>query len=206
MIAWINFAVLIFSSLLFLVFYVRSVSPAGRAMVIGPRAYQLCYSERLVAGFFELIITVNFVLFHFFPLTSPLPGNFPWPWWVSAGIAALIGVPATILMLAGLRDAGEEALRPKQEHSMYGGIYTRLRHPQAVGEVFLFPVMAFLLHSPFLTLFSLVYFPIFLLLCYAEEQDLLLRYGGAYAAYCKRTGAFWPRSPRQAEEGPNARA
>jgi protein-S-isoprenylcysteine O-methyltransferase Ste14 len=29
--------------------------------------------------------------------------------------------------------------------------------------------------------------------CYAEEQDLLLRYGDAYAEYCRRTGAFWPK-------------
>jgi protein-S-isoprenylcysteine O-methyltransferase Ste14 len=96
-------------------------------------------------------------------------------------------------MMTGMRDAGEETMRPKKEHAMYGGIYMKIRHPQAVGEVFLFPVMAILLHSPFLTLFSLIYFPIFMLLCYAEEQDLLLRYGEAYAEYCRRTGAFWPK-------------
>jgi protein-S-isoprenylcysteine O-methyltransferase Ste14 len=42
-------------------------------------------------------------------------------------------------------------------------------------------------------LFSLIYLPVFLILCYAEEADLLLRYGAAYAEYCKRTGAFWPK-------------
>ncbi len=193
MIAWINFMVLLFASLLFLFFYVRSVSPAGREKITGAQAYHPCYYERLASGVFELIITVNFVLYHFFPLPAPLPVLFPWSWWVSAIVAACIGIPATVLMVVGLRDAGEEALRPMKEHCLYGGIYTRLRHPQAVGEVFLFPVMALLLHSPFLTLFSLVYFPIFLLLCYAEEQDLLLRYGDAYAGYCQRTGAFWPR-------------
>lgn len=76
---------------------------------------------------------------------------------------------------------------------MYSGIYTKIRHPQAVGEVFLFLVIAFLLHSPFLTLFSLIFFPVFVILCYAEEQDLLLRYGDAYADYCKSSGAFWPK-------------
>lgn len=76
---------------------------------------------------------------------------------------------------------------------MYGGIYAKIRHPQAVGEVFAWLWIAFLLHSPFLTLFSLVYFPIFILFCYAEERDLLLRYGDAYAEYCKRTGAFIPK-------------
>jgi protein-S-isoprenylcysteine O-methyltransferase Ste14 len=193
MFAWINFAVLLFASILFLLFYVRSVSPAGREKIIGPRAYRLCFYDRLVAGTLEFVITANFILYYFFPLETPLPAKFPWTWWVSFVIAVLIGVPATILMIVGLRDAGEEAMHPKKEHTMYGGIYAKLRHPQAVGEVFLFPFIAILLHSPFLTLFSLIYFPIFIIMCYAEEQDLLLRYGEAYAAYCMRTGAFWPK-------------
>lgn len=193
MLAWLNFAVLLYASILFLLFYVRSASPAGRGKVIGPRAYRLCFYDRLVAGALEFVITLNFALYYFFPLPTPLPDRFPWAWWVSLLIALIIGVPATTLMMIGLRDAGEEAMRPKKEHSMYGGIYTRLRHPQAVGEVFLFPVMAILLHSPFLSLFSLIYFPIFVIMCYAEEQDLLLRYGDAYAEYCQNTGAFWPK-------------
>ncbi len=193
MFAWINFAVLFFASLLFLFCYVRSASPAGREKLIGPRAYQLCFYDRLISGVFELVITINYILYYLFPLPTPLPDQFPWAWWISLVIAALIGIPATILMLIGARDAGEETMRPKKAHTMYGGIYAKIRHPQAVGEVFLFLVVAILLHSPFLTLFSLIYFPIFILLCYAEEQDLLLRYGDPYAEYCKRTGAFWPR-------------
>ncbi len=193
MFAWINFTIMFFASLLFLFFYVRSASPAGREKLIGPRAYQFCFYDRLISGVFELVITINYILYYFFPLPTPLPNKFPWAWWISLVIAALIGIPATVLMLVGLRDAGEEALRPKKEHTLYSGIYAKIRHPQAVGEVFLFPVMAILLHSPFLTLFSLIYFPIFTLLCYAEEQDLLLRYGDPYAEYCKRTGAFWPK-------------
>jgi len=193
MIAWINFAVLLAASILFLFFYVRSAAPAGREKISGVRAYRLCYYDRLVSGALEFLITANFILYYFFPLTTPLPDKFPWAWWISLVIAALIGVPATLLMVIGVRDAGEEAMRPKKEHVMYGGIYTRLRHPQATGEVFLFLVIAFLLNSPFLALFSLIYFPIFLLLCYAEEQDLMLRYGDSYVEYCKRTGAFWPK-------------
>jgi protein-S-isoprenylcysteine O-methyltransferase Ste14 len=193
MIAWINFAVLIFASILLLYFYVLSVRPAAQENVIGPRAYQRCFYYRLVASAFELVITANYILYYFFPLATPLPDRFPWPWWISLVIAALIGVPATILMLIGVRDAGEEALHPKKEHTMYGGIYTKIRHPQAVGEVFLFATIGLLLHSPFLTLFSLIYFPILALMCYVEELDLMLRYGDTYADYCKRTGAFWPK-------------
>lgn len=76
---------------------------------------------------------------------------------------------------------------------MFGGIYTRMRHPQAVGEVVLWWVIAFLLHSPFLAVYSFIFIPIFILMCFAEEQDLLWRYGDAYIEYVHRTGAFWPK-------------
>jgi protein-S-isoprenylcysteine O-methyltransferase Ste14 len=191
--AWINFSVLLFASIMLLFFYVRSACPAGREMVIGPRAYQLCFYDRLIAGVLEFVITANYILYYFFPLPLPLPEKFPWVWWISIIIAAVIGLPAMTLLVIGTLDAGEETMRPKKEHTMYGGIYKKLRHPQAVGEVFLFAVMGILLQSPFLTLFSIMYFPILILMCYAEEQDLLLRFGEAYAEYCKHTGAFWPK-------------
>lgn len=197
MIAWINFAVLLFASVFLLFFYMRSARPAGREKIIGPRAYRLCYYDRLVAGILEFVITANCVVYFFFPLATPLPQRFPWPWWISLVVALLIGIPATTLLVIGSLHAGEETMRPKKEHTMYGGIYTKMRHPQAVGEVFLFPVIGILLNSPFLTLFSLIYFPILTMMCYAEEQDLLLRYGDAYAEYCKRTGAFWPKRKRK---------
>jgi protein-S-isoprenylcysteine O-methyltransferase Ste14 len=193
MIAWINFAVLLLATILFHLFYARSVSPAGWEMVIGPRAYRLCFHLRAAAMVFEFVTLANYILYRFYPLPTPLAENFPWPWWVSAVIAAVIGIPAGILMAIGMRDAGMETAKPDKSHAMYGGVYTKLRHPQAVGEVFLYPAIAFLLHSPFLVLFSLIYFPIFIAICWAEEQDLLLRYGKPYAEYCRRTGAFWPK-------------
>jgi protein-S-isoprenylcysteine O-methyltransferase Ste14 len=141
----------------------------------------------------KALIIASYILYYFFPLPIPLGAKFPWNYWITFSIAILIGAPATYLMILGIRDAGEETLRPKESHKMYGGIYKLIRHPQAIGEVFLFLVTGFLLNSPFLSLYSLVFFPIFLVLCYAEEQDLLLRYGEAYADYCLLTGAFWPK-------------
>ena len=193
MIAWINFAVMLVLTVLFLLFYVRSARPAGREMISGPGAYQLCFYERMVSAIFEFTIVANYILYFYYPLQTPLPVKFPWSWWISLLVALLIGIPATTLMIIGVRDAGEEAMRPRKEHSMYGGIYTRIRHPQATGEVFLFLVIALLLNSPFLAVFSLIYFPLFIVLCYVEEQDLLLRYGEAYAEYCRKTGSFWPK-------------
>jgi len=47
-----------------------------------------------------------------------------------------------------------------------------------------------LLHSPFLALFSFVWLPVWAAFCWAEERDLVLRYGEAYEA-CR-----WPLSPK----------
>ncbi|NIV40707.1 MAG: isoprenylcysteine carboxyl methyltransferase, partial [Anaerolineae bacterium] len=53
--------------------------------------------------------------------------------------------------------------------------------------------VAFLLHSPFLALYSLVWIPIFVAISLAEERDLVLRYGKAYEEYRERTGFFLPK-------------
>lgn len=196
MIAWANFAILLFSSMFFLYFYVRSVSPAGLEMVVGPGAYEQCRRDRLISAGFELLVTINYVVYIFFPLPLRLPRQFPWAWWVSFLIALAIGIPALALMARGVQDAGEETLRPTKEQPLFEGIYKRIRHPQAVGEVFIWWVLAFVLHSPFLALFSFFFIPVFLIMCWAEEQDLLLRFGESYANYCQRTGAFWPRRRR----------
>lgn len=153
----------------------------------------MCARDRVIAMFFELMTTVSYVVYYFYPLPLRLPRHFPWPWGISILIALAIGIPAVALMVKGMRDAGEEALRPKKDQVLFGGIYDRIRHPQAAGEVFLWWVIAFLLNSPFLVLFSFFYIPIFLIMSWAEEQDLLLRYGESYAAYCRKTGAFFPR-------------
>ncbi len=193
MIAWLNLSCLLFSALLFLYFYVRSVSPAGRRMVIGAQAFEICGRERVVAFVFELLVTLNYVVYRFFPIATRLPRQFPWSWGISILIALAIAVPAVSLMVKGLRAAGEETFFPQEGQALFGGIYERMRHPQAVGEVLLWWVIAFLLHSPFLALISFIFIPLYLVMCWAEEQDLLLRFGEDYAAYCRKTGAFIPK-------------
>jgi protein-S-isoprenylcysteine O-methyltransferase Ste14 len=193
MLAWINLAVLIMASLLFLYYYVLSVSPAALEKLVGPDAYTRCGRYRVIAVIFELITVGCYVLYRFYPLPVPLPEHFLWSYYVSVILAVAILLPALTLMTVGMLHAGEEAVRPKKEHALYGGIYNRIRHPQAAGEVFLWWVIAFLLNSPFLAIFSFTYVPIFLLMCWAEEQDLVLRYGDRYVEYWRRTGAFFPR-------------
>jgi hypothetical protein len=62
MIEWVNIAILLFASILFLLFYVRSVSPAAREKIIGARAYRICFYDRLASGALEFVITANFII------------------------------------------------------------------------------------------------------------------------------------------------
>ncbi len=193
MIAWANLGILLFASLFFLYFYMLSVSPAALEKAIGQQAYRKCGGYRVVAALFETATVLCYLAYRFYPVPNPLPERFPWDWHLSALLAALIGLPSLALMFIAMKDAGSETMTPKKEHSMFGGIYKKIRHPQAVGEVFAWLWIALLLNSPFLAVFSLAYFPIFLAMCHAEEQDLLLRFGDAYAEYMRRTGAFIPK-------------
>ena len=197
MIPWLNFGILIVSSFLFTFFYIKSVSPAALEKRIGPSAYSRCATDRIISSVFMMVVAVNYILYYWFPLPLPLPRTFPWQWWVSAGIAVLIAVPSLCLMIRGVKDAGKETITPKREHTMYGGIYTRIRHPQAVGELPLWWVFAFLVHSPFLVFFSFFYLPIWYYMCVTEERDLLIRYGAAYEEYCVKTGFWLPKSNRK---------
>lgn len=193
MFAWLNFGALLLSGALVFYLYVKSVRPAALAREIGPAAWPISARYRLLAGLLMGVCALNYVLYVVYPLPLPLPESFPWPWEVSVLIAVLIGLPSGWLFWRGMRDAGVETMAPSPEHTLYRGIYRYMRHPQAVGEVMQWWVIAFVLHSPFLVIFSFVWLPVFYWMVMAEEKDLLLRYGDDYAAYRARTGAFFPR-------------
>ena len=193
MLALINFVVLIVSALLFLYFYVKSVSVAALEKRIGDIAYAKCKQYRIIASGFEFLAMANYVIYYFYPLPIALPQAFPWDYWISIVIAIAIGAPGGYLMWRGMKDAGEETIAPKKEHTLYGGIYRKIRHPQAVGEVSLWWPIAFMLNSPFLAIFSIIWLPIFYLMCLAEEKDLVVRYGEPYLEYKRNTGLFIPR-------------
>jgi len=92
-----------------------------------------------------------------------------------------------------MKDAREETIWVKKEHTLFAGIYEKMRHPQAAGEVTYWWVIAFFLHSPFLALFSFIWIPIFYIMCWAEEKDLVIRYGEEYLEYKRKTGFIIPR-------------
>jgi hypothetical protein len=71
------------------------------------------------------IAAANYIIYAFYPIPLGLPRILPWPYLVSALLAILIAIPSGYLMLRGIRDAGEEAMIPKKEHTLYRGIYEK---------------------------------------------------------------------------------
>ncbi len=196
-IEWINVIALVVSTILFLYFYVKSVSPAQLEKKIGETAYPKCKTHRLIAGGFEGITVFNYVIYFFYPLPLGLPLVFPWDRIVSNLVGIIILIPSVYLMVIGMKDAGRETLEPKKEHTLYSGIYETVRHPQAIGEAIMWFPIALFLNSPFLVLYSLVWIPIFYITCVSEERDLVIRYGVPYLEYRARVGFLIPKRSKK---------
>lgn len=194
MIAWINFAALLIGGFLMTWLYLMSVRPAALEKKIGAKAYKLCGKYRMFSTPFMLTITANYILYRWFPIPiDPFPARFSWPYWVSIVIAVIIAIPSIYLEIRSTMDAKSEALLPEKSHTLYKGIYEKIRHPMALGEVPLWWVIAFLANSPFMVAFSFIWIPVWYWWCLAEEKDLLLRYGEEYEAYRRQTGMFFPK-------------
>ncbi|UCE10296.1 MAG: hypothetical protein JSW61_15200 [Candidatus Thorarchaeota archaeon] len=193
MIAELNIVLLLAFVLIMSYFYVKSVGPAALEQEIGEVAYKKCEQYRVIASIPFYLIVLNYLVYFLYPLSIPLPRHFPWDYNLTATAATAILIPSLYLMLRGVKDAGRETISPRKEHSLYGGIYETIRHPQALGEVWLYLVIALFLNSPFLTLFSLIFFPLFYYFSLKEEDDLVIRYGQTYVDYKEKTGMFLPK-------------
>jgi protein-S-isoprenylcysteine O-methyltransferase Ste14 len=194
MIAWINFITLIVGGVLMTLLYLMSVQPATLEKKIGPKAYKRCGMYRSLASIFMFTITANYILYHWYPLPfDPFPPTFSWPYWASVVLALIIAIPCLYLETLAYKVAKTETLLPDKSHTLYQGIYEKIRHPMALGELPLFWVIALLVNSPFLVVFSFIWVPIWYWWCVTEEKDLVLRYGAPYVAYRERTGMFWPK-------------
>ncbi len=193
MIPWINIGVMVLSSLLMFVLYLLSSRPAQLEKKVGEIAYQRCGRYRVIASIFELIVIGTYVVYSYYPLPIALPETFPWPYWLSVTWALIIGIPAGYIMLRGVLDAGEEGMIPKKKGKLFGGVYKKLRHPQAMGELPLWWSFSLLLNSPFLALDSFIWIPIFVTVALVEEKDLEIRFGVKYAKYKEETGFIIPK-------------
>jgi protein-S-isoprenylcysteine O-methyltransferase Ste14 len=196
MIEWLNLLLLIASSVAVIYYYVKSVQPAKLEQEIGEIAYEKCERYRLYGSIPFLFFLVSYVLYLFYPLPLPIPNELPWSYPISIILSIIIMVPSFALMGLGVKAAGEEIYRPKEEHQMYGGIYYKIRHPQSLGEVWVSVAFGLLLKRTFLVLVGFIWFPIFYYFTVVEERDLIVRYGQAYVDYRERVGMFFPKRTR----------
>lgn len=193
MIEWLNLVLLILSTFTSLFFYIKSVQPAKLEQEIGEIAYEKCERYRVYASIPFGIFFISYILYVFYPLPLPIPNELPWDYTISVIAAIIWAIPAFALMGIGVRHAGEETLTPRKEHTMYGGIYNKIRHPQSLGEVWTGFILALVLHRTFLFLFSFLWIPIFYYMSVVEERDLILRYGKPYEEYRERVGMYFPK-------------
>ncbi len=201
MIEWLNIVLLFVAMLTSLHFYVKSAQPAKLAQEIGPIAYEKCERYRIYASIPLFVLVVSYLLYVLYPIPLPFPQQFPWDFSITLLLALILGIPSFSLMFLGVRDAGEETLRPKEDHEMYGGIYNKIRHPQALGEVWTTHLIALILNSTFLFLISFLWIPVFYYMCVAEERDLVIRYGQEYIDYRERVRMFFPKIRKRSKEG-----
>jgi protein-S-isoprenylcysteine O-methyltransferase Ste14 len=169
-----------------------SVMPVTLEESRGEKAWEECARLRTVSFVFAGIMILNTVLWVWFPV--PELG-----WVISSNplfgimVGVIIGVPCIIIMSIALRDAGKEMHAPQKGIQLHGGIYRKMRHPGAVGEMPLYVVVALSVNSLFLTVwmtaFILIFTPIHI---YYEEKDLMKRFGEVYAEYKRKTPAVFP--------------
>ncbi len=193
MVGIFNFALLVVWSIIFSILYILSVRPAQDELNSRPDPYRRAQRYRKAASVAMSLAGLHFIAYRWLPLAfDPLPLRYQWPLMVRIAVALTIGIPATLLWVKALKDAGRETLIPDKGHVMYGGVYEKIRHPQAIGELASWFTIALLLDSPLLTLVSCFYVPIWILWCFLEEQDLVIRFGDSYREYQERTGMFFP--------------
>lgn len=167
----------------------RSIRSLGRGTPVsyGSMLYRIISIAALVLHF------LSFLLYKAFPAFPGIPADFAWNRWFSIITAAVVGLPAAVVWIRGIIDAGPETIAVKDGQISARGIYQKIRHPQALGKMAFPLVIALLLNSPFLVLFSIVWIPAFFFLCHIEEKELALHLGQEYLSYKDSTGFFAPR-------------
>ncbi len=199
LIEWLNLILLIASSIVIFYMYIKSVQPAKMEQEMGEGAYEKANWYRTIGWIPFLFFFISYVIYLYYPLPLPIPNELPWDYSISVVLAIVIAIPSFALMGLGVRAAGEEALHPKNEHTMYEGIYNKIRHPQMLGEVWVGHIIALLLNRTFLFLFAFVWIPMFYYMAVFEERDLVIRYGQPYVEYRERVGMFFPKRTRKPE-------
>ncbi|MFX0108044.1 MAG: hypothetical protein ACFE7R_07160, partial [Candidatus Hodarchaeota archaeon] len=95
MIPELNFVLLILMIVISSFYYVKSISPAALEKEIGEVAYEKSAKYRKIASIAFYLMFLNYAIFFFFPLLTPLPSFFPWDYIYTALIASIIFIPKT---------------------------------------------------------------------------------------------------------------
>ncbi|MFW9984305.1 MAG: methyltransferase family protein [Candidatus Odinarchaeota archaeon] len=198
-IAWSNFVILNIASVFCWYFYILSVQPVTRSEKYGDQAWTMAKRHRLITSVLMGIISVNMILWFWFPIPE-----LAWPvhpiWLFSILIGIILAFVFTPIVIKGAIDAGKEAMEPSQSTEMFGGIYNYIRHPQTVGEMPWFVIIALFINSLFLTIWAIIMIIIVTpIIIHYEEKDLIKRFGDKYREYQKRTGAILPRIRKKKE-------
>ena len=193
MIEWINFVILIISTIIFSYLYLLSIQPVKRSETRGEKAWKECANFRAISGIFMCVTVVNFILWIWFPISIfNLKVD---PNYIGGIIIGLVILAVCLpIMIKGEKDAGSETMTPSKDTKMYGGIYKHIRHPQTLGEWPTFIGLAFFINSWFLVIIAVIWIVVYTpIMIYYEEKDLVLRFGDSYREYQKRTGALFPK-------------
>ena len=182
MIAWINFATLIVCTLLGLYFSVKSAGPAAGEKKTGAIASAITTRYRAIASVLMTVVGINYACYFLYPIPVPLPRIFPWSWSVSALISTAIAIVSVYLWWRGMSEV-EKAHPPN-------GKPERISHSEAGSQLTFWWAIAFLFHSPFLVLFSLIWVPILAIVCWTEERDWFNSDGKTNARYIINRGVL----------------
>lgn len=162
MIAWINLVCLIIATILSLYFYVKTaetgiVGTKNAAIESLKLTQYQTFAELLMA-----LVGINYVVYFLYPIPLSIPQTFPWSWWVSATIAMAIGLLSSYYWWRSLSEQPDPA-EIWVDHQ-------QIKESQLFSYFTFWLCLGFLLHSPFLLLFSLTWIPIYLLLNWWENQ------------------------------------
>ena len=183
-----------FTMLWYTVFYILSVRPAQLERKIGQRSYKRCAVLRKLSFVGLSLCMISEVLYFFFPMDIGIKARMidgVLGWITSVSIGLLLSAFAT-LIVKKVSKVAKDSFVPKKENQMFGGIYERIRHPQAIADVVYWFSFAFILNSAFLLFIAIIWIPVNLIIVLFEEKDLKIRYGSAYLEYMKRTRRFIP--------------
>ena len=192
MIAWSNFLLINLFTVLAWYFYIKSAMPAHREEKVGEKAWKDCKRFRSFSAVFLSILVIQMMLWVWFPIPGLTIIVHPNPL-IPILLGVIIAIPLTAILMQGVRDAGRETMSPSQDTELFGGIYKYIRHPQMIGELPWFIIIALFLNSLFLVLYSIFVLMIsFPIIIHYEEKDLVKRFGADYIEYRKRTGCIFP--------------